>query len=260
MPPKQDCLYYDFAEFYEPFYRQSLSSKKKGISFECDLLERLFENARLPVKSVLDVGCGTGIHSLELSKRGYLCTGFDLSPKMLEIAKSRDAQGKARFFQGNMMDFHFGFFDSAIAMTNVLNHCPNAQSVEAAVQRISGSLNAGGIAAFNFSDYLQFQKNGELAEEYTSEIEKDGAKITEFSKNEICEKTGVLNETNKYTITKGGKTVEKIFTGKLLLLSVAQVNALLEKSGLKPAGALDMETGKEATEKSCEILLAAAKK
>ena len=43
-------------------------------------------------QAILDVGCGTGRHSLELARRGYRCTGIDLSPDMLSVA--REAAGR----------------------------------------------------------------------------------------------------------------------------------------------------------------------
>jgi ubiquinone/menaquinone biosynthesis C-methylase UbiE len=38
---------------------------------------------------ILDVGCGTGRHSLELAKRGYSVTGVDLSEHMLNQAREK---------------------------------------------------------------------------------------------------------------------------------------------------------------------------
>ncbi|MBN1477330.1 methyltransferase domain-containing protein [Candidatus Sumerlaeota bacterium] len=44
--------------------------------------------------SILDVGCGTGRHAVELAKRGYAVTGIDLSTEMLaRAAKAADAAG-----------------------------------------------------------------------------------------------------------------------------------------------------------------------
>lgn len=37
----------------------------------------------------LDCGCGTGSLMAELEKRGYSCTGVDISPEMLEIASEK---------------------------------------------------------------------------------------------------------------------------------------------------------------------------
>ena len=59
----------------------------KGTSGECDFIESeiSFDKSR----RILDVGCGTGRHSIELAGRGYSLTGIDLSDKMLETAGSK---------------------------------------------------------------------------------------------------------------------------------------------------------------------------
>ncbi|GAG98286.1 unnamed protein product, partial [marine sediment metagenome] len=62
----------------------------QGTIGECDFIEKeiKFDKAL----KLLDVGCGTGRHSIELSKRGYSITGIDLSESLL--AKAREKAGK----------------------------------------------------------------------------------------------------------------------------------------------------------------------
>ncbi len=61
----------------------------QGTSGECDFIEdEIDRNKRL---KILDVGCGTGRHSIELAKRGYQVTGVDLSDSMLSRACEKGA-------------------------------------------------------------------------------------------------------------------------------------------------------------------------
>ncbi len=58
-----------------------------GTLGECDFLEREFNFDK--TLKILDVGCGTGRHSVELSKRGYKMTGVDLSDSQLKRAREK---------------------------------------------------------------------------------------------------------------------------------------------------------------------------
>ena len=57
------------------------------------------------VRSVLDMGIGTGTLAARLCEDGYAVTGVDFSPRMLEIARERTG-GRARLVAH---DFHQGF-------------------------------------------------------------------------------------------------------------------------------------------------------
>jgi ubiquinone/menaquinone biosynthesis C-methylase UbiE len=52
---------------------------------------------------VLDVGCGTGILSLEFAGRGHRVTGIDFAPAMLALARQKAAQARLgiRFAEGD---------------------------------------------------------------------------------------------------------------------------------------------------------------
>ena len=61
-----------------------------GTLGECDFIEQELNNNKNI--RIIDVGCGTGRHSIELSKRGYRVTGIDLSESQL-ARKERKGSG-----------------------------------------------------------------------------------------------------------------------------------------------------------------------
>jgi 2-polyprenyl-3-methyl-5-hydroxy-6-metoxy-1,4-benzoquinol methylase len=58
-----------------------------GTIGECDFIE--IEINRNKQIRILDIGCGTGRHDIELAKRGYSVTGIDLSESLLRRAKEK---------------------------------------------------------------------------------------------------------------------------------------------------------------------------
>ncbi len=59
----------------------------RGTIGECDFIEKEI-NFNKSLK-IIDIGCGTGRHSVELAKRGYKVTGIDLSESQLARAKEK---------------------------------------------------------------------------------------------------------------------------------------------------------------------------
>ena len=68
---------------------------------------------------ILDIGCGTGRHAIELARRGYSVVGIDLSESMLTKAraKARSCGVQAEFVRGDARHLHFtDEFDLAIML------------------------------------------------------------------------------------------------------------------------------------------------
>jgi len=102
-------LFQDFADKYD---RESFTAGTIG---EVDFIEREINFNKEAL--ILDIGCGTGRHSIELSRRGYSVTGIDLSASMIEKAKSIALNEglKIDFQVMDARDFNFGeSFDLAI--------------------------------------------------------------------------------------------------------------------------------------------------
>ncbi len=77
-----------YEELFEN-YSKTYDSEEftKGTVGECDFIEKEINYDK--TINILDIGCGTGRHSIELSKRGYFVTGIDLSESQLRRAKQK---------------------------------------------------------------------------------------------------------------------------------------------------------------------------
>jgi 2-polyprenyl-3-methyl-5-hydroxy-6-metoxy-1,4-benzoquinol methylase len=59
----------------------------QGTIGECDFIEAELKHDK--TKRILDIGCGTGRHAIELTKRGYDVLGFDFSESQIAKAKEK---------------------------------------------------------------------------------------------------------------------------------------------------------------------------
>jgi SAM-dependent methyltransferase len=89
----------------------------QGTLGECDFIED--EAGRDKSIKIIDIGCGTGRHSIELTKRGYGVTGVDLSESQIARAKekAKDLDLNIDFQKHDARNLPFeGEFDLAIML------------------------------------------------------------------------------------------------------------------------------------------------
>ncbi len=93
--------------FNDDFVRTMAKITDQQISREANFIEESLGVAK--GSALLDLGCGTGLHAIELTKRGYQVVGFDLSLPMLARAadEAQDRKQKINFVQGDMRDLPF---------------------------------------------------------------------------------------------------------------------------------------------------------
>jgi 2-polyprenyl-3-methyl-5-hydroxy-6-metoxy-1,4-benzoquinol methylase len=65
-----------------------------GTIGECDFFEK--ETGYNKSTRILDIGCGTGRHSIELAKRGYTVVGIDQSESLLKRAREKASEQKVQ--------------------------------------------------------------------------------------------------------------------------------------------------------------------
>ena len=78
-----------FVNYGKKYDNQSFTQGTVG---ECDFIEKEIEYDK--ATRILDIGCGTGRHSIELAKRGYIVVGIDLSESLLKRAREKASEQK----------------------------------------------------------------------------------------------------------------------------------------------------------------------
>ena len=111
MKPWYQALFENYGQKYDS------ENFAQGTSGECNFIEKEINYDKS--LRILDIGCGTGRHSIELAKRGYHLTGVDLSESMLHRARQKAIEAKVivDFRQGDARSLPFDDeFDLAIML------------------------------------------------------------------------------------------------------------------------------------------------
>lgn len=95
---------------------------------------------------LLDVGCGTGNHSVLLADYGYDITAVDLSLDMIAVAQSKNS--KVNFQSGDITELDLGLFKGAYSLFNVVNCIPSSKILKAFFLAIYNQLEEGALYVF----------------------------------------------------------------------------------------------------------------
>jgi 2-polyprenyl-3-methyl-5-hydroxy-6-metoxy-1,4-benzoquinol methylase len=107
-----------------------------------DLVRRMaLENARAS-SQILEIGCGIGTLTMELAGAGLSCTAIDLSPEMVERAKSL-VGAAAKVEQANLFDYLPGSKFDVVIANGVL---PYYRDKPRFLQRVADLLETPGVA------------------------------------------------------------------------------------------------------------------
>lgn len=127
-----------------------------GYEAWADYLERHFRASPLPIRSVLDLACGTGSLTWLLAGRGYDMTGVDLSGEMLALAREKGEGVKTAqpplFLQQSMdrLDL-YDTVDACVCCLDSVNYVTRPAALKRAFARVHLFLTPGGTFLFDIN-------------------------------------------------------------------------------------------------------------
>ncbi|MFL4472211.1 magnesium protoporphyrin IX methyltransferase [Tateyamaria armeniaca] len=94
---------------------------------------------------ILDAGCGPGMATIELAKRGATVVAADISPQLIDIAELRlppELKRQVTYRAGDMLDHSLGQFDAVIAMDSLIYYTADdiGRSLANLEKRVSGPI------------------------------------------------------------------------------------------------------------------------
>jgi len=186
-------------------------------------------------KRVLDLGCGTGRFTIEISKRGAIVTAIDPSTEMLaklnQKIKNTSINGVAHFVNlvngsAYNLPFENNEFEGCICI-NVLNHLPNWDKVLSEIHRI---LIPNGFFIMNFTNIFSLY----LPIALWVNLTKRSVVGNVYSRWDIL--LGVRKKLRQAGFNPEqimGITLPPLDTPKMMLLPLEKFNTFLRNSSLK---------------------------
>jgi SAM-dependent methyltransferase len=139
--------------FYSHYYDLLYKDKDylAEVEYVCALLHKY--TIKGTCKSILELGCGTGIHAELMSRRGLRVHGVELSQSMLDIALKRiaDVEGELCFALGDARNYRIEKkFDAVISLFHVLSYQTRQDDLRGMLKTASDHLDDQGVLVFDF--------------------------------------------------------------------------------------------------------------
>jgi len=130
-----------------PYYDKIYSFK--DYSSEVDIILSICNDYNKLPQKILDIGCGTGNHSIQFAKRSFNVLGIDIDQESIECACKKIKTDNVRFLCTNISDLKECGFDLEVSLFNVVNYIKDLKSLIEFFNSVRYLLKSGCLFVFD---------------------------------------------------------------------------------------------------------------
>ncbi|MBN2441013.1 MAG: class I SAM-dependent methyltransferase [Spirochaetales bacterium] len=178
---------------------------------------------------ILDLACGEGRHCFPFHETGYMITGIDLSPQLIQSGKRKYPDLDLR--PGDMRNIK-GKYDIILSLFTSFGYFDDDRENEGVIESIGRALNPGGWF------WIDFLNPGYIKQNLVADNEiilEDGTKV--------IEKRYIENETVIKEILFSGPVSKSRYQERVKLYTKEKIRLMLSGSGINPVGIFGDYTG-----------------
>ncbi|NJM72936.1 MAG: class I SAM-dependent methyltransferase [Scytonema sp. RU_4_4] len=239
-------IFNNYARYYDILYRD------KDYVGETKFIQQLIKTYKQDARNILDLGCGTGTHSVLLAQQGYQIQGVDISKEMLQKAFASlsqlppDIASRLKFFHGDIRQVRLNqTFDVILSLFHVISYQTTNEDLLTAFATVKEHLKLGGI--FIFDVWYGPAVLSDRPTVRVKRLEDEEIKVTRLAEPVIYPNENLVDVNYQIFIQdKSSGAVEEIQeTHQMRYLFKPELDMLLKDVGLKMINDMEWMSGRK---------------
>jgi SAM-dependent methyltransferase len=222
-----------FTDLYSQAY--DILNQGKDYEAEINFILSIFEEKTSGNKpnSVLDLGCGSGLHIQALPSTIEHVTGVDLSAEMLTNALTHNQKPNVDFINSDIIDFKpKQKFDLVLMLFHVLSYVTDLDLVDKCFKVLHNSVSENGKIVIDFWCRAAWDEDPPVVRETIKEL--NGVFVKRLSTPTIDFLNGVVKINMDISIEKNGVIIGNITENHTLrAFTISEIEILASANNLK---------------------------
>jgi ubiquinone/menaquinone biosynthesis C-methylase UbiE len=219
--------YSSLSKYYDIFL------DKKKYQREVELISDFL--SKYKSTEILDVGCGTGWHSIFLAKRDFQVTGIDISKAMIDCAKEnvKKANVNVEFLVGDMRNLNLKKKFDGVLYLHSFYYLTTNDDVKRALKTLSRHLNPNGIVIIFHISIFDLILSNSFQKNFLLEREEGKVKRITMIRHKIDTEKDILHAKEYHFIENENKTESFTCEAEYKIFTMSEIISHLENNGFE---------------------------